>query len=54
MDDKDVSESASKVENDKCGDAVAECVDLESGSVWSADQIPDWCHPHRAISICGS
>ena len=32
VDDKDVSESASKVKIDKCGGAVAVGVDLESGS----------------------
>ena len=32
VDDKDVSESASKMKNDECGGALAELVDLESGS----------------------
>ena len=49
VDDKDVAKNAksdSKVKNDKRGGAIADGVDLESGS--------DWCYPHPTISICGS
>ena len=55
VDDKGVSESASKMTNDKCGGAFAEGVDLESGSDCgvTSDHLLDWCHPHPTLSNRG-